>query len=368
MATRKKAKYPRVYPKHGAWFWVEPRTGQWIRLCSQTDSETTLVERLAVERKKAERPEGTGDMRPLIDEYVRKHRHLHKEKAWHKYGDYAGAGFRNTNVADVEAGDVNAWLKKKYEGKLSMQRVMRAFLSGFFQWCVDERKRATNPCREVKLKKPKPSKVYITDEHFALIREAMLTYTYVVHKDTPKEKTITGRINTGPMMQCFVDLCYLTAQRSTEIRLLKWKDIDRERGVIRFRPTKTEDSSGVEVDFAISPEIAAVLDRVREIDGGVQRIGDAHVIHALDGKPYGATAVRSAWDRAAERVELHELGYTVKMIRAKALTDAANAGYDIEALKEAAAHTDTKTTQIYLKQREVPVADVRLAVPTRKSA
>jgi integrase len=24
------------------------------------------------------------------------------------------------------------------------------------------------------------------------------------------------------MMQCFVDLCYLTAQRSTEIRNLRW--------------------------------------------------------------------------------------------------------------------------------------------------
>ncbi|MGF6738462.1 tyrosine-type recombinase/integrase [Paraburkholderia atlantica] len=364
MNERKKAKYPRVYEKHGAWFWVEPRTGKWVRLCALTDSETTLVERLAQERKRFERPEGTGDMRGLIDEYVRLHKAQHKEKAWPKYGDYAGSGFRDANVAEVEPGDVNAWLKGKYKDKLSMQRVMRAFLSGFFQWCVDERKRSTNPCKEVKLKKPKPSKVYITDEHFAQIREAMMSYTYT----TGAGKTITGRINTGPMMQCFVDLCYLTAQRATEIRLLKWKDIDRDRGVIHFKPTKTEDSSGVEVDFVISPEIAAVLDRVREIDGGLQRIGEANVIHALDGKPYEPTALRSAWDRAAERVGLHELGYTVKMIRAKALTDAARAGYDIEALKEAAAHTDTKTTEIYLKQREVPVADVRLAVPSRKSA
>jgi hypothetical protein len=53
----------------------------------------------------------------------------------------------------------------------------------------------------------------------------------------------------------------------------------------------------------------------------------------------------------------------VKDIRAKALTDAERAGYDIEALKIAAAHSDTKTTQIYLKQREVPVSDVRLRIP-----
>lgn len=364
-AARKKAKYPRVYPKHGAWYWVEPRTGQWVRLCSQDDSETVLVERLAQERKKHERPEGIGNVRPLIDEYVRKHKDEHREKAWPSYGKYAGNALRNVDVEHIDATVVMAVLKH-WKGKLSMQRVMRAFLSGFFQWCIEEGKMKTNPCRELKgwLAKPKPNKVYITDEHFAQIRDAMMSYTYT----TKAGKTITGRINTGPMMQCFVDLCYLTAQRSTEIRLLKWKDVDRERGIIHFKPTKTEDSSGVEVDFVISPEIAAVLDRVREIDGGVQRIGETNVIHALDGKPYEPTALRSAWDRAAERVKLADLGYTVKMIRAKSLTDAARAGYNIEALKEAAAHTDTKTTEIYLKQREVPVADVRLHIPSAKSA
>lgn len=365
MATeRKKAKYPRVYPKHGAWYWVEPRTGKWIRLCAQTDSETLLVERLAVEHKRFERPDGTGDMRPLIDEYVRKHTAQHKEKAWPRYGKYAGNGFRNANLADIRPTHVSSWLKVKYEGKLHMQRTMRAFLSGFFQWCVDAGKIDANPCKEVKLKKPKASTVYITDEHFARIRAALMSYTYT----TAEGKTVTSPVNTGPMMQCFVDLCYLTAQRSTEIRLLKWRDVDRERAVIHFKPTKTEESSGAEVDFVISPEIAAVLDRVREIDGGVQRIGDANVIHALDGSQYDNTAMRSAWKRATERVELDGLGYTVKTIRAKALTDAARAGYGIEALKEAAAHTDTKTTEIYLKQKDVPVANVRLSIPAPKSA
>ena len=65
------------------------------------------------------------------------------------------------------------------------------------------------------------------------------------------------------MMQCFIDLCYLTAQRSTEIRNLRWtadpRDpdgcswVDRAAGVIHFRPSKTEDSSGVSVDFKITP-------------------------------------------------------------------------------------------------------------------
>jgi integrase len=358
MSVKKKAKYPRVYEKHGAWYWSEPRSKKWIRLCALTDSETVLVERLAAERKKAERPEGTGDMRPLIDQYVKENSARQKDKAWPQYGEYAAAVFMHANVKSIKPHHLYTWLDAKYTGKLSMQRVMRAFMSGFFQWCIRRGIIQTNPCKEVKLDKPKPRKTYITDEHFARIRDAMLIYTYT----TGAGKTITGRVNTGPMMQCFVDLCFLTAQRSTDIRALTWSQVDRAAGVIHFVPSKTEDSSGAAVDFTITPEIAAVLDRVREIDG-VQRIGETPVIHALDGKPYGATAVRSAWDRACERAALTAENYTVKDIRAKALTDAERAGYDIEALKIAAAHSDTKTTQIYLKQREVPVSDVRLRVP-----
>lgn len=367
MTARKKAKYPRVYPNDGSWYWVQPGTNKWIKLCRMTEPESVLVERLAVEMKKHARPDGSGNMRPLIDEYVRKHRHLHKEKAWHKYGDYAGNGFRNSDVEGVKPTHVSNWLKVKYADKLPMQRVMRAFLSGFFQWCIDTGKIDTNPCREVKLKKPKSRSVYITDDHFARIRTALLTYTYVVHKDTPKEKTITAKVQTGPMMQCFFDLCYLTAQRSTDVRALTWAQIDRDAGVIHFVPSKTEDSSGAAVDWPITPEIAAVLDRVRELDG-VQRIGKLPVIHALDGKPYGATAVRSAWDRACERAGLTDADYTVKDIRAKAATDAKRAGYDLDEIMAALAHTDAKTTEIYLKQRDVPLANLRLAVPVAKSA
>lgn len=363
MATnRKKAKYPRVYAKHGAWYWSEPVSGQWIRLCKLTDDETRLVERLADERKKRERPEGSGDMRPLIDQYVRESKLLHKEKAWPKYGDYAGNGFRKVNVADVKPTHVHNWLKVKYAGKLHMQRVMRAFLSGFFQWCVDKGKRDTNPCREVKLKKPKPRQTYITDAHFSAIRNAMLETTYKLNSGTDSEKEVVADVPTGPMMQCIIDLCYLTAQRSTEIRTLKWSDVDREAGVIHFVPSKTADSSGVRVDFKITPEINEVLLRIQQIDGR-PTIGDMPVVHTRKGKMYAANTILKAWKTAAKRANLSHFGYTVKDIRAKALTDGERAGYDVKALQIAAAHTDEKMTETYIKKRNVPVADLRLRLP-----
>lgn len=308
-----------------------------------------MLDRLVVERKKFEKPEGVGNMRPLIDQYVKENTSRHKEKAWPSYGNYAGTAFRNANVEDIKPFHVNTWLKKKYDGKLAMQRVMRAFLSGFFQWAIDSGKIERNPCKEVKISKPKARSVYISDSSMVAIRTAMLL------------DSRGSLIPSGKMIQCFVDLCYLTAQRSTEIRNLKWKQIDGD--VIHFVPSKTEDSSGIAVDFRITPEIRAVLDRVRAIDGH-ERIGECFVIHQKNGDAYGATGVRSAWDRAVERAGLSEMGYTVKDIRAKALTDAKKAGYDLKALMEAAAHSNPGMTERYIKQRTVPVSDVRLHMPT----
>lgn len=358
MPPRKKAKYSRVYPKHNAWYWVEPRTGKWIWLCAQTEPESKLLERLAQERKRFERPDGSGNVRPLIDKYVTEKKAEHKEKAWPSYGKYAGNALRNHDIADVDAADVMDVLKH-WKGKLAMQRVMRAFLSGFFKWCIEERHITHNPCIQLKgwLAKPKVRQTYITDEHFAAIRAAMLEVTY-----ERAGKEVTADVPTGPMMQCMVDLCYLTAQRSTEIRNLKWSDIDRKAGVIHFVPTKTEDSSGVRVDFRITPEIEAVLARVQTIDGRPS-IGDIPVIHTQKGKPYAANTVLKAWKVAAERAKLAELGYTIKDIRAKALTDGVRDGYSIEALQVAGAHTTKEMTEDYIKQRNVPVADVRLRIP-----
>lgn len=77
-----------------------------------------------------------------------------------------------------------------------------------------------------------------------------------------------------------VGLCYLTCQRPTEIRNLPWSQADEAAGVIRFEPSKTEDSTGEPVDRPITPEIAAVLKRAQELRTSreVQKLGDGYVL------------------------------------------------------------------------------------------
>ncbi|WP_242560039.1 MULTISPECIES: tyrosine-type recombinase/integrase [Pandoraea] len=295
----------------------------------------------------------------LIDDYVRKHKARHREKAWPAYGRYAGNALRNVDVAEIDATVVMQVLKH-WKDKLHMQRVMRAFLSGFFRWCIEEGRMKTNPCNELRgwLKRPKPSAVYIPDDHFSAIRSALVRYTYI-----RKGKRLSGKVNSGPMMQCFVDLCYLTAQRSTEIRTLKWSQIDFSKGVIHFVPSKTVDSSGIAIDVTITPEIREVLKRIQALDGR-ERIGNLNVVHSLSFEQYESNGIRTAWNRAAQRAGLADRGYTVKSIRAKALTDAKRAGYDLNALQTVAAHSTPAMTKDYLKLRDTPTTSIRLKLPS----
>jgi integrase len=335
----------RVYTKSGSYYWF-PKGGIWIKLCRVEDGELKMLERLAAEKRKRESLTGLGNVPALVDAYVKEKRAEHRERGWHNYGNYVKNSFVDVNIDKVDNAFVVEFLRANWKDKLPMQRIMRAFLSGFFQWCRENRHYAgENPCNGIRIKQPKARDVYITDSHFAAIRTELAA---------------------NPMILCMVDLCYLTAQRSTEIRALRWKKegeesnwVDRENGVIHFRPSKTRDSSGIAVDVEITPEIDAALETAR----GLGKIKGPFVIHAPRGTPWSSAGALKVWRKACNRANLQQFAYTIKDIRGKSLTDAKRQGYDIEALMVAAAHADKSTTEIYFKERSVPVSNVRLALP-----
>lgn len=337
----------RVYQKSGSYYWF-PKGGSWIRLCRVDDGELKMLERLAAEKRKhSSESRGTGDMPVRVAEYVKDKRADHRESSWHYYGEYVKDGFADVNVQHVDNAYVIDFLNQNWKDKLPMRRSMRAFLKGFFQWCREKRYFVgENPCNGIKLKIPKPRDVYIPDDHFDLIRARLETI--------------------NPMILCLVDLCYLTAQRSTEIRSLLWKKdgedcnwVDRDKGVIHFCPSKTRDSSGLAVDWKITPEIEAVLERARSTG----KIKSQLVIHNRSGKFQTDTTALAVWRRACIAVNLPYPAYTIKDIRAKALTDAERAGYDVKAIKDAAAHAKISTTETYFKQRNIPISEIRLKIP-----
>ncbi|AOZ06750.1 tyrosine-type recombinase/integrase [Cupriavidus malaysiensis] len=356
----------RVYVRRNSFFWVRPTDEKWLKLCRVAEGETLMYERLAAEKRKVEVDGDEGSMSRLVAIYMDKFEGQYSDTfrdEWKRRGEDVRKAFKHHSVEQVDSGLIEDFLLQNWADKLPTQRAMKGWLSKFFAWAVRRRHAQVNPCREVEVKKPTVRDVYIPHDHFMAIRAALASYSYE-KKIKGKLQVITAKVPTGPEMQIFVDLCYLTCQRSTEIRLLRWSQVDERAGVIRFKPTKTENSSGQAVDWPITPEIAAVLRRARALrrELTVQPLHD-YVITDRRGKPKTAAACRDAWRDGLVRSKLEKMDYVVKDIRAKALTDAYRSGHGIDELQVAGAHADRATTEDYIKQRDVPVSVVRLRLP-----
>jgi integrase len=164
------------------------------------------------------------------------------------------------------------------------------------------------------------------------------------------------------MGKCSLDLCYLTAQRTTEIRFLRWSQI--KDGNIKFVPTKTARSSGATVTVQVTAEIREVLDQAKAL-GKVQQIGrgDAYVVQSKGGSQFSKTGLISMWRRACSKAEI--VGVTAKDIRPFARTMAEKAGYSIEDLRKGAAHTSVTTTEGYLAQYREVESPIKLEMPAK---
>lgn len=255
----------------------------------------------------------------------------------------AFSAFDVDNVLPMDiATFVDQWLGQR------MAQVYHSRLSDFFRWACRRGLRNDNPAREVSVEKPVKRTRYMTDVEFHSIRDALMVGND--GKPTP----------SGQMVRCYVDLCYLIYQRTTEIRLLRWDQIKTDG--IHFKPTKTERSSAAQVIVPITPQIQQVLSEAK----AAFPIQSMYVIHTRDGQPYTSNGIGSAWKRARARAGIPDV--TLKDIRPKAMTDAKKGGYELKQISIGAAHTDMKTTEGYIKLREVPISEVHLTLPSKRKA
>lgn len=247
--------------------------------------------------------------------------------------------FAEFRLDQIQAKHVQAFLYENWiaKGKKRTAQRYRSTLNKIMEWSIVQGMRASNdnPVTAVSVKPPDSHDYYIPNSDFLAIR-----------------------VHLSDMIRCFVDLCYLTGQRSTDIRLLRWTQI--ETGVIKFKPSKTKKSSGAKVDVPVTPEIQEVLDKVKGMMRDRSRV-TPFVIHSFDGTNYQASGLRAAWERAKKLAGVK--GGTIKDIRAKHATDAEKQGYTVEEIQGSLAHEDSSTTRVYLKQREAVLSVVKLTIP-----
>ena len=261
--------------------------------------------------------------------------------------------FAEFNTGQVQAKHILQFLQQWSKvGKLRMAQSYRAMLNQFFRWVIVQGDRTDNPVEPVSTKAPPKNTVYMPHDAFLLIRGKLMG-------------NAGHACASGQMMQCYVDLLYLTGQRAKDIYSLRWADVDEAAGVIHFQPTKTARSTGAKVDIRITQAIAAVLARAREVAKGKSRISP-WVIHTLKGEQYKAHGLNSAWSDARKRAGIKtELGYTLKNIRPKHATDAKKAGYSDEQIQQGLAHAEVGMTREYIKQRAPTVGAVELEIPKK---
>lgn len=264
--------------------------------------------------------------------------------------------FIEYDATEVQAKDVFDFLQDwARDGKLRTAQRYRNALNKFFKWAIIQGIRTDNPVDPVSTPAPPPNMRHMTDEAFRLIRAKLL--------GNPGHKAASGE-----MMQVYVDLLYLTGQSGNDVRLLRWAQVDESAGVIRFARSKVAKKTAAQVDYPITPAIARVLARAKTLMKG-KALLSPYVIHNLEGEPYSAHGVNTAWKRARERAfadhqNMPEIkAYTLKDLRAKHATDAKARGYTTEQIGDGLAHADVGMTTTYLKKRMAKRASVELEIP-----
>jgi integrase len=348
----------RVYPKGGSWYYVEdlaernPRTGRprqkWHKLCRIDAGEAALHQALAELHGK---PPERGDMRMLIAEFRKVHfstLSLGVRKEYERMFDVIGTAFADFHAAEVEPGDVLDFLNNNFSEKRTARRAYKARLSTFFGWCVLNKARTgvvVNPCREIKLRQPPKRKGKMNAAVY-----------WAMHDALPE----SGRL--------FLELTYLTRQRPTETRLLRESAVLVDR--IRFVPSKTEASSGEQIETVRSPRIDKILARLRALRAErtktrkvVPLNEDPYLLVSEDGEPFTKSGLNSVWRRARAAAGVGKV--TTRDIRPYALSQMEEAGHPVEAIREAAAHTTTAQTDGYLNQHRERFSRIVLKAPRR---
>jgi integrase len=211
-----------------------------------------------------------------------------EQKEISRMGAEISAAFKEFKVDQIHARHILQFLQQwTIAGKLRTAQRYRATLNKFFRWAIIQGDRLDNPVGPISTKAPPPRTRYLTDAEYFAIREALMG-----NKD--------HQASSGAMMQIYVDLLYLTGQRGQDIRSLKWTQIDEVAGVIRFAPSKVQHSTAAKVEIPITDSIANVIKRARERMRARARLSP-FVVHNLEGSPYTAHGVGTAWERARKR-------------------------------------------------------------------
>lgn len=306
---------PRVYAKHNA-FYLVTLANKWVRLCAIKDGLPAMYRALAAVTDAS----ATQELMPAVIT-----RWLHSKRSdWadktavdqERIASVMAEAFAEFAPGQVTTPVCVKYLKafaetpRTYNLHRTMLRQVLAFAA------LEGLREGFNPIDNVPAKSLGGRKRAVSDDEIKALKAAALLAT-----------------RNGEALVQMIDLALLTGQRIGDLIKLRWQDVTPDG--IHVEQTKT----GAKILIEWSPALRAAIAACERGD----RIG--HVLKTQSGKGYRYAGIRSAWVRACERAEIHDLN--IHDLRGRAGMDARAAG-GLESAKELLGHTSVKMTEHYV--------------------
>ncbi len=327
----------RVYPKHGAFYFFHPATtehpsGRWEHLGTDVTQAKERARRILQQQDC-----GFGTVSYWLDEFLAwcKKRVAAKDMAPRTFEDYTKdaeklkAYFGDMYPLSVEPNHIGSYLDENLEvGRGVRANREKSCLSAMITWLIRKGYAGVkvNPCFGVKRNRETDRDRYVEDDEMKRTLE-----------DAPL------------MVWALCHLIYRTLQRPEDILTWTERDIVRRRlpdgrevRVIRNDQAKT----GVIVDIEVTPEIDAILDRLK---AGAGKLRGMTLIHGRDGQPYTYDGICSMLRR--RRVAAGVAPFGPYDLKGKGATDMWHQGVQLEKIQVLCGHGSVTTTEKYVKQR-----------------
>lgn len=333
---------PRVYVKHGAYYYVHPNK-TWERLAKI--GEESEMRRMWAQK---ENPSGGADnVAALLDDYLVNY--AKRNKAARTYKDNLGeaeflkAYFGQMNPQDILPLHVGAYLDLGLQAKRAVRSNReKALLSHCFTWAMRHEKWGKlitmNPCRGVH-RNTETVRIRIVEDF-----EFMAVF------------------NRAPQnVQRLMTLVYRTLQRPEDLlragpRNIVMREVDGvKRKVLKIQQGKTDNY----VEIIVTPEIEAAIAQ----DGKVVYPTFIHTTtekgKTKRGQKYTYTGINSmyrraldAWRKDVEKATgVRPPPFGIYDLKGKGATDMYQAGIPMEQIQMLAGHDSITTTEIYIKAR-----------------
>lgn len=336
---------PRVFPK-GRWFYLVTAEGKrrvWTKLTETRDGLPALYRKLA---DVAARDVAPDRVPALVADWMAEVMPGHADST--QENDRWAMGAIAAALAEFRANEVTTpdcvTFLKPYRDRPRTHNLMRSSLRELMRYAEFKgyRPPGSNPLQSVPAMPTPARKRYITDSELRRIKVGAL-----IGNDGL-------RTQSGPTVCAMIDMAYLAGQRVGDLLDLRWSKraatdaagklvasyVDEEG--IFFKPKKIEGSTGAMVLVTWTPQLRALVERIK----GFARGNVRWVFTKDNGQPYTYSALVQAWRRAVARAGVQDCHF--HDLRAKALTDTEER-HGMQAARRKGAHSTEAQTAGYVR-------------------